>query len=141
MTAPLPPELPTFTSQPWNSAHSHSLFKSTMSAGAQLHTGKLDLDQQHVWIHGRKKNNPYFQLKTDNELGNSKKVRLLFTSVVSIHKMERKKKKHLNNGWRLHLWGDKKEKIWCTSVESREENTGHFSSTCIVRSGSFIEEY
>lgn len=35
-----------------NSAH--SLFKPTMSAGAQLHIGKLDLDQ-HVWIHEKKK--------------------------------------------------------------------------------------
>lgn len=35
----------------------------------------------------------------------------------------------------------KKEKIWCTSVENRGETTGHFSSACIVRSGSFIEEY
>lgn len=37
-----------------NSAH--SVFKPTMSAGAQLHTGKLDLDQ-HVWIHGEKTDN------------------------------------------------------------------------------------
>lgn len=42
-----------------NSAH--SVFKPTMSAGAQLHTGKLDLDQ-HVWIHEKKKPVHYTQI-------------------------------------------------------------------------------